>query len=99
VWRNADTRLTLPSEQPIRPFSQYLKDVAIGMPHDCEYIVDKSNRHVVMKEVAHAVNKNPSRLSPPKRERQALGVGPDLSKVPSPPPSREPLGVAELAAW
>jgi hypothetical protein len=72
--------------------------------HDRENLLDEFEWHILVKEIAHRIDKNEARRFPPKRNRQGLR----LQRKPETvdvlrlthclEPERHPFGVAELAA-
>jgi len=50
----------LPFQQAVRALGEYLEYVVSCQSHSIEYLIDEVDRHLLVKEIAHAVDKNPS---------------------------------------
>src|SRR5438552_18867761 len=76
----------------------------VRLNHHVEHPADEVFRHRLMEEIAHAVYEHETRLRPPKRQRNKIGVQRNLETIPVATvahrlkTSREPLSVAMLAA-
>jgi hypothetical protein len=89
----------LPREDPLRPLRQDLEHMLGCLGHHVEDLVDEGDGHLLVEEVAHAVDEDSARAPPPERQRQSLGMEGDLREGPASKALGQPLGVAELAAW
>lgn len=74
--------------EPLVPLGQHLVDMPGRFPHHLEDLLQKVERHFLVEEVAHGVDKDQARLSPPARLIQALRVQGELKSM------REVIGKA-----
>jgi len=82
-----------------------LENVPVRLSHDLECLMNEVFRYSLVEEVAHAVDKNPPRLCPPKRKRELVrmeGYGKSISVARVAhrlKPSCQALGIAVFAPW
>ena len=55
----------VPGYESIGTLGEHLKDVVPGAQHHREHLVNEVSWHGVVEEIAHTVDKDPSRRAPP----------------------------------
>jgi hypothetical protein len=76
-----------------------------GLVHNREDLMNEFLRHVLMKQIAHAVHEDPSRLAPSERQRELVPVQGHRKPVPVPgiphgaKSKRKALRITVFAAW
>ncbi len=72
-------------QHPFRPLGQHLESMSTSYRHHSKGHVDKTVRHVLMEQVAEAVDEDAARLLPMQRDAQAVGMeynGPRVLSMP-----------------